>query len=229
VTNFAYYPLSKARGADGIVVVVDVLRAFTTAAFAFQKGAEKIYPVSSTAEALRMREQHPTRLVMGEENGYKPESFDFGNSPVEIAKMDLKNKILIQRTSAGTQGLVRAGKIQNLLAASFVVARATACYLKESEPARVSFIITGKSRGRDGDEDFACAEYIQALISKKNPNSDDYLKRIQSSSVGRSFINGSARYITEEDLKFCSQANLFDFVMVVNEENGYLVMRPFRF
>ena len=161
--QFEYFSLSRTEEARGTIVVIDVLRAFTTAAYVFYGGAEKIIPVGSSAEAFELKNLIPESLIMGEEKGFKPLGFDFGNSPTEIINFDFSNRTLIQRTSAGTQGLVHSKSCSHLLAASFVVAKATAEYLKRLSPAVVSFIITGDSRGRDGDEDLACAEYFAGL------------------------------------------------------------------
>lgn len=43
-------------GAAGAVLVVDVLRAFTTAAYAFDAGARAIYLVATVDDALRFNE-----------------------------------------------------------------------------------------------------------------------------------------------------------------------------
>jgi len=224
--QFKYLPLSKTQEAEGVVVVIDVLRAFTTAAYAFSIGAEKIYPVGSIKEAIRLKDQIPGSLIMGEEKGIKPDGFDFGNSPSKIIKQDLSNKTLIQRTSAGTQGLVRAQTNKTLIAASFVVAKATGEYLYRLAPEMVSFIITGNSLGRDGDEDQACAEYIAGLIRNKNPHPEKFTKRILTSTVGQSFVKGEIHYLSEKDLILSGQVNLFDFVMVVSKEKDLLVMGP---
>jgi 2-phosphosulfolactate phosphatase len=196
VTQFLYFPLSRVEEAHGVVVVIDVLRAFTTAAYAFDRGAEKILPVSSIAEAFNLKAQFPESFIMGEENGVKPEGFDFGNSPVDISKQNLKNRIMIQRTSAGTQGLTRSKNHQILIAASFVVADATAEFLKSNNPETVSFVITGQSLGRDGDEDRACAEYIESLFRGETPNSGEFTARILTSTVGQFFIKENLNYLT---------------------------------
>lgn len=229
MTRFEYFSLSRVEEAHGVVVVIDVLRAFTTAAYAFDRGVEKILPVSTIAEAFNLKTQFPESLIMGEENGLKPEGFDFGNSPVEINRQDLTNKILIQRTSAGTQGLIRSKNHQILLAASFVVASATAEYLKTINPEKVSFIITGKSMGRDGDEDRACAEYIEAVFRGENPSSDAFTSRILTSSVGQSFVRGNLTYLLNKDIEMSSKVNIFNFVMMVSHENNLRVLRPFWF
>ncbi|MBA2699724.1 MAG: 2-phosphosulfolactate phosphatase [Nocardioidaceae bacterium] len=53
----------------GAVVVVDVLRAFTTAAYAFAVGARRIWLVSSVEEALTLKSTRPRTLAMGENHG----------------------------------------------------------------------------------------------------------------------------------------------------------------
>jgi len=226
VTRFLYFPLSRVEEAHGVVVVIDVLRAFTTAAYAFDRGAEKILPVSTIAEAFNLKTQFPESLIMGEENGVKPEGFDFGNSPLDISKQDLKSRTIIQRTSAGTQGLTRTKNHQILIAASFVVASATAKYLKSINPEMVSFIITGQSLGRDGDEDQACAEYIEQLFRGETPNPGDFTARILTSTVGQFFIKENLSYLTQTDVEMSSLVDIFDFVMLVKNEENYKVLYP---
>ena len=60
------------------VVVIDVLRAFTTSAFAFAQGAREIALVSTVDEAFQLRDQYPDALIMGEVRGHPVDGFDFG-------------------------------------------------------------------------------------------------------------------------------------------------------
>ena len=110
---------------DECVIVIDVLRAFTTAAFAFSVGAAKIIPVSTADEAFSIKSRISNSPLMGEVGGLPIPGFDFGNSPTEIKKLDLTGKIIIQRTSAGTQGVVRSIRSKKILVSNFVVAEAT--------------------------------------------------------------------------------------------------------
>ena len=75
--------LNGAKEAQGTVVIIDVYRAFTTAAIAFSKGAEKIILVSEIEEALELKRNGIGSICMGEVGGMRPEGFDFGNSPFE--------------------------------------------------------------------------------------------------------------------------------------------------
>jgi len=104
-----YATLETCAEATGTVVVIDVIRAFTTAAFAFAAGAHEIIAVGTVEEALALRARGAGDLVMGHDvGGLPPPGFDFGNSPRSLIGVNLQGKHLIQRTGAGTQGLVRA-------------------------------------------------------------------------------------------------------------------------
>src|SRR5262245_55967583 len=113
--KFLYTNLETCHEATGLVVVIDVIRAFTNAAFALSRAAKEIYPVSTVEEALQFKAQTPNSLACGEFGGLPPEGFDFGNSPTHTKTLDLKEKILVQRTGAGTQGIIRSIKAETML------------------------------------------------------------------------------------------------------------------
>src|SRR5512141_2433613 len=117
-----YSNLETCHAATGTIIVIDVIRAFTNAAYAFARGAKEIYPVGTVEEALRLKAEIPNSLACGEVGGLPPEGFDFGNSPTQTNTLDLNGRLIIQRTSAGTQGIVRSLHAETLLAASLVVA-----------------------------------------------------------------------------------------------------------
>src|SRR5512141_2626985 len=98
--KFQYTNLETCHTATGVVVVVDVIRAFTNAAVAFSRGAKEIYPVSTVEDALQFKVEMPNALACGEVGGLPPEGFDFGNSPTQTNELDLKEKIIVQRTGA---------------------------------------------------------------------------------------------------------------------------------
>ena len=224
MTIYNFYPLEKAHLASGVVVVIDVLRAFTTAALAFDAGADKIIPVAGVEEAIQLRESLPGSLIMGEVDGVKPTGFDFGNSPDQIRQHDLRGKTLIQRTSAGTQGVVRAEQAEMIFAASFVVAKATAEHIRQLDPPEVSMIITGKFIGRDGDEDRACGEYLQALISGEIPEHEAFTNRVAHSTAGKGFLSDELIEEFGPDVALSIQADRFNFSLPVHRQGGLWVM-----
>ena len=137
--------LEGATRATGTVAVIDVFRAFTTAAVAFANGADQIIMVSSIEEALTLRDAGIGQVCMGEVRGRAPDEFDFGNSPFEISEIDFTGKTIIQRTSAGTQGVVAAANQADwLYAASLVTADATVRAMLAGAPDHISIIAMGE-------------------------------------------------------------------------------------
>ena len=47
-------------------------------------------------------------IALGENRGLRPEGFDYPNSPAMVSRADLTGRTLVQRTSAGTRGVVAA-------------------------------------------------------------------------------------------------------------------------
>src|SRR3954464_727995 len=117
--------LDGAASATGHAVIVDVFRAFTTAAFCVAAGAREIVLVSDHEQALALKREDPTLFLTGEIRGRPIPGFDVGNSPSAIEHLDLRGRRVVQRTSSGTQGVVAATKADEILLGSFVLAEAT--------------------------------------------------------------------------------------------------------
>jgi len=223
--RFHYTNLETCHTATGVVVVIDVIRAFTNAAVAFSRGAKEIYPVSGVEEALQFKAAVPNSLACGEVGGLPPDGFDFGNSPSQTSLLDLNGKIIVQRTGAGTQGIVRTINAETMLAASFVVAGATVNYLQKLAPETVNFVITGQYAPEHGDEDLACAEYLELLLNNQKPDPAPYIQRVYESRDAMMHLDPNLPEFPKSDLDHCTNIDAFDFVMLVTKENGRHVMR----
>ena len=216
--------LDDAARARGCVVVVDVLRAFTTAAIALQRGAAEVWPVATVEEACTLRDATPGALAMGEVGGLVVEGFDLSNSPAEMLTADVAGRVLVQRTSAGTQGVVRTVEADHQFAASFVCAGATARAVMALDPDRVTFVITGRDH-RDGDEDLACAEYVAALIAGDDPDPEAFTKRVAASTAGGLFVDPGHPELSPHDLELSEQVDLVDFPLRVDRSDSRLRIR----
>jgi 2-phosphosulfolactate phosphatase len=225
ILKFHYTDLEDCDTARGIVIVIDVLRAFSTAAYAFSRGAKEVLLVSTVDEALLLKSAIPHSKAMGEVGGLRPEGFDFGNSPTYISEVDLSNMTMIHRTSAGTQGVVRSQGAEVMLAASFVVGGATARYVSKLATLEVTFVITGRSYN-GGDEDIACAEYLEALLKGTQPDLQPLIERVLKSKDAFPHLDPAQREFPLSDLDFCTQVNKFDFAMPITREDGNFIMRP---
>lgn len=198
---------------DEAVVVVDVLRAFTTVPWLHHRGAARILAVDTPERALALRAGPiPDALLAGESGGVPLEGFDLGNSPTEVAQLAdgwLTGRTVVHRTSAGTQGLVRTAGAGASFAGSFVTAGATAAALRALRAASITFVITGASLGRDGDEDLAAAELIAARVRGEDPDARPFLARVPVADAGRAFAPDGPDWAPPADLVAACEVDRF--------------------
>jgi 2-phosphosulfolactate phosphatase len=208
------------------VVVVDVLRSFSTAAYAFAAGARAIYPVGEVARALALRAELPEALTMGAAPGGWPiPEFDLTNSPAALAARDLTGRELIHCTAGGVRGLTTWQGAPRLFAGSLVCARATVRQLRRLGAARLVLVVTGKWTDRDGDEDFACADYIEALLQDEAPAAAPFEARVRRSDFGRRFTGAPGTTHSAADLECCAVADRFDFALQVVRRGDRLALQ----
>lgn len=204
-------------GVDGAVVVVDVLRAFTTAAYAFDAGAAAIYLVGTVEEALRFRAEHPEVLVIGEEHGRRPDGFDLPNSPAAVSRADLAGRTLVQRTSAGTQGVVGAVDATRLWAASLVCASATARAIDAAGLGDPSYVITGcfEDRPDSGADDRLTADLIERARTGRPLAADESARRLLETDEARYTLALGPEHCDPADIEYAARVDRFDFAMEV--------------
>ena len=216
--------LSTSNTATDLAVVIDVLRAFTTAAYLFSAGIGEIILVSGVQEAFDLRRELPDCLILGEVDGIKVQGFDLGNSPSEIMTRNLVGKRIIQRTTAGTQGVVLASNARTILTAALANLSATVRYIKKISPHRVTLIQTGLFPDRGwGDEDVACADAIEAMLLGRAVDLDQITMRVRSSRSGMHY-DGTRPDFPPQDLEMALMFDRFDFAMVVERTNNLHTM-----
>jgi 2-phosphosulfolactate phosphatase len=217
--------LEGARQATGAVAVIDVFRAFTTAAVALANGAARIVMVASVEEAFALREAGIGQFCMGEVRGLPPAGFDFGNSPFEVSDKRFDQKTIVQRTSAGTQGIVLAAGAERLYAASLVTARATARALAAGGSPRVSLVAMGDSGIERTDEDELCALHLRNLLQGRPGDPDAVRRLILAGGEIARFNDPSRPYLRREDVDIALDVDRYDFAIRVRTEDGRPVAR----
>lgn len=225
-SRFFLNRLQNQPNANDTVVVIDVLRSFTTAAVALARGAAAIYPVESISASMTLIGQLDNVVSSGAIGGGDPiPDFDFGNSPAQLMQAGLAGKNMVMSTAAGVRGLQRFRQARQLYACSLVCAKATAEAIGKTGAREVCFVITGEWVDRDGDEDIACADYVEALLRGEKPAPDIYSQRVAHSDFGRRFTAGTWPNLPLADLELAMQADLFDFAMPVQREGEHMIIR----
>ncbi len=213
--------LEGARSVRGHVVIVDVYRAFTTAAFCIAAGASEIVLVETPEQAFALKAADPGVFLTGEVRGEPIPGFDAGNSPSAIEGIDLSGRRVVQRTSAGTQGVCAAVNADTILLGSFVIAGGTARYLS-ARAAEVTIVAMGEKAAYSTNEDEACAAYLEALLRGEPVEPPGFIEPIWLGERGWPW------WFPRRDAELACQVDRFDFALPVAREDGLLVARPAR-
>ena len=214
-----------ASRAAGTAVIVDVYRAFTTAAVAFSGGAERIVLVPEIEEALALRDGGAGDLCIGEVGGVKPDGFDFGNSPHELSSADVRGRTLIQSTRAGTVGVSLARGADRVYAASLAIASATAAAVLKSRPRLVTVVAMGWEGRTRTDEDELCALYLKNLLQGRRPDPEAVASLVRAGEHSRKFDDPAQPHFHPRDREIALAVDSIGLAVRVDREDGLLVAR----
>lgn len=204
---------------DGPAIVIDVLRAFTVAAWAFERGATDITLAPTVADALAWKEELGAVAV---NDGAPDGLFDLMNSPDHVSAANLEGRRVILRTEAGTRGAIAARHAPILFCTGFTTAAATVRELKALGADDVTMVATG------GDDDMACADYMAALLTNGWAEPRPFLKRAAESDISRmlqTYIQLNQPGVGKRDVALALEADRFDFAMRGADQAGRLVLR----
>lgn len=214
-----------AQEAEGTVIIIDVFRAFTTAAIAFDRGASRITLVAEIEEALELQQKGIGDVLMGEVDGKRPEGFDYGNSPYEVSQVNFTGKSVVQSTRAGTVGVAAASNADTIYLGSFAVADATVKAILGDQPSVVSIIGMGNQGRSRADEDEHCALYLRNLLEGRNPDPDAVRALVMAGGDTQKFFDDSKPQYHPKDVELALQISKYHFAMKVTREDGLLVAR----
>jgi 2-phosphosulfolactate phosphatase len=225
------------RDHDGdIAVVIDVIRAFTTAAVALAQGASEVVCVESLDQARALKAADPGIVLIGEERGVAPPGFDYGNSPRQFDGIDLSGATVVQRTSNGTRGLAW-NRCPEVVAAAAVNATATADYVARHGPpdTRTLLVCTGET-----PEDRACAQFMAARLATGGASLSAGEREGERRALGDAIVAAvedhlalmTRRHDEDEidgfrrDVERCAAVDRYDFAMVGRRrEDRVILMR----
>ncbi|WP_370409909.1 2-phosphosulfolactate phosphatase [Streptomyces fradiae] len=214
--------IAELTATPSTAVVIDVMRAYTVAAWAFARGAARIVLAESLDDALALKARHPDWLAL--KDGAPAPGFDAVNSPGLLRDADLAGRTVVQKTTAGTVGALAVKDASLVLCAGFVVAEATARLLRARECADVTFVVTGED-GR-AEEDLACAQYIAHRATGATPDAADFLRRAAESRAAAELAQGVREGAHPDDVTLCLELDRFPFAMAATQEDGLMVLRP---
>lgn len=211
--RFADY-VEGAREARGVAVIIDVFRASTLQACAFAQGAARLIPVAEESLARQFKAANPEWLLVGERHARKLPGFDHGNSPSEIAKLDLSGRCVIHTTHAGTQGLAAARDAAVVLSAALVNATATAELVRALAPRVVTLVRMGHEAREPCEEDTLCASLIASRLRGEDFDVAGIPERLAKAAGAQKFFDRACRdFAPRADFDLCVDVDRFGFAL----------------
>lgn len=212
--------VAGARAARGIAVVIDVFRAFSVAPHAFDAGAGRVFPIGAVDEAFELGRRFPGAVLAGERHARRLPGFDAGNSPTEIRALDLRGRVLVHTTHAGTQGLVNASQADEVLTGAFVNISAVCRYVQARGAGLVSLVRMGHEARERCAEDDLYAECLERLLRGLPAPLGEVRERLRSAPAARKFFDPACDWAPRDDFDYCTEVDRFDFVLRVRRAPG---------
>ena len=164
----------------GIAVVIDVLRATTTIAYALENGARSIIPCASIEEAiaqrnLKSKSSKPLEtsggLLLGGERGGEPiDGFDLSNSPSEWSHAAVADREIAFTTTNGTHALLRSAWADQVITGAFANLQAVVDFIQRSR--QPIHLVCAGTVGKVSTEDCLFAGAVIDRLLNESPPAD---------------------------------------------------------
>lgn len=211
-----------------VVVLIDVLRTGTVAPLLFDAGALSL-TLSPSIKRART-EAAGGALLVGERAGMPLEGFNHGNSPLELARVDLAGKDVVLVSENAPHVMAQVASAPHVLLASLRNAAAVARAALELQPDRIDIVCCGFRGVSDLDDLVAAgtiAAYLGAVGEEAGATSlalsllrsfPDPLEALWQSLAG-GYLKGLGQ---EQDLAFCARVSASDAVprLVAVDDGG---------
>ncbi len=150
-----------------VVVIIDVLRATTTAVTYLERGADALLLTATPEIALNLRTEGSPYLLGGERGGLPIPGFDFGNSPVEAAGQNFTGKTVVMNTTNGTGAAHTAAQSgKHIFLAALTNAHAAARRARAAATEEIAIVCAGTDEHVGLEDVYAAgvlAEYLLAM------------------------------------------------------------------
>jgi len=230
-TLFIPEEIKNVELAGKLVVIIDILRASSTIVTALANGCRGFIPIFSPDKAKKKAQEFKKERVLlgGEREGTKIEDFNLGNSPREYKREAVKGKTIIFSTTNGVKTLEMVKGAHRIIIGSFLNLQAVCDYCTDYK-GDILIICAGR-KGRFSLEDTACAGMMVNSLRDVFPGDHQEVDANLTAQLlyvkfGNNILeilgkSQHGRYLEsiglDEDLKFCSQLDLFHIVPIFKD------------
>ncbi len=144
-----------------------------------------------------------------------------------VRESDLDGRTLVQRTSAGTQGVVGAADATRLWAASLVVASATARAVEMAGLGEPAYVITGRFEDDlGGTDDVLAAELIERTRTARPLEDEATASALLATEEAAKTLALGSEHTDPRDIELAAAVDAFDFAMEVERTDLGLRLAP---
>ncbi len=209
-----------------VVLVVDVLRATTTAIAYLERGADALLLTATPEKALSLRAEGV--LLGGERGGLPLPGFDFGNSPVEAAAQNFTAKTVVMNTTNGTGAAhVAAETGKHVLLAALTNAHAAARRARALATEEIAVVCAGTDARVSLEDVYAAGVLAEYLLALADFSIDDgtrialTVRRNAANPVEALGSSGHGQHLARlglgEDVRYAAQVSTSTVVPVLAE------------
>jgi 2-phosphosulfolactate phosphatase len=212
---------------NSICAVIDTITATSSITTMFSSKCSRIILSKEKDEAFQLKEILSGYLLCGEENGFVPEGFDYGNFPSEFSKIDLKDKKIIFKSTNGTVSFFKLVEAEHVFAISLLNLGYSLKIISDlavSEDKNIFFVCSG-TKGKVTYEDVYTAgmaiKYLMKIIDLDLSDSArialDVVKSNSNIGIREAFekfenIERLKEMGYYEDLIFSARLDVYDLV-----------------
>jgi 2-phosphosulfolactate phosphatase len=150
--------------AGTVAVVIDVLRATSTICAALANGYERVICAGEVDEARALAAGRDDSALAGERGNVRPEGFDFGNSPRELAAGAPSRPTLVLTTTNGTRLLLAAAsRCETVLVGSLLNFDAVVAAVRASGAPDVAILCAGVEGAFAIDDAYVAGAFAAAV------------------------------------------------------------------
>lgn len=218
------------------VLVVDTIRATTTATVYLERGAESLVFPNDIGHALALKDQG--FLLAGENAGLAPTGFDIGNSPLQAQARRFDGQTVAMVTTNGTVAIRQAAKsAERVLLACLRNAHAATRKARELANTEVAILCAGTGRRLGLDDIYTAGVLAEYLLAFGDWELDDGAR--VALTVRRQFADPLEPLLTsqaamllrelglEEDVRYCAEISQSTVVPTLKEKKDDLLIFSF--
>jgi 2-phosphosulfolactate phosphatase len=168
--------------AHDVYIVIDLIRATTCMTVMCDREAKRIFAAGSVEQAREAKRLYPERLLCGERNSKPLPGFDYGNSPVQFSRAELRERELIMTTTNGTRAFHACPPESVRLAGCFYNANAVvskALAIARERQLNLHIVCAGE-QDFFGLDDAVCAGYLALQLQRLTRQNGEALQMDES-------------------------------------------------